>query len=585
MARNKGRKPGDAQKPAPETQPARDVPGPRQEGLAPRPEAGTGATNGASSGPGGSPGPRPEPPRPAPPAGAAAPKPETTRTSAGDRPGAGGPSSGPRTGGPGAADAAAGQTTPPPGPPPAGGSSHRALRNGLIGGVVAGAVAALIVSYLLQPEDAEIDALRTQIAELDQELSAAQAGSEAVQQLAERVDALAEAGGAGALDQELAARLEALEAGPSPTDLNSRLEALEAAVAAAADGDGQGLAAGSLSAIEERLTALENREPPEPGTPAEIAELQTRLGALEEQIASLSAGVTAGAVGDDEGAAVDMAAVEALQARLAALEASMPDPGFAAAVTERLDALAARIDEAEKIETEIAAISGEVSGLDQRLAAVTELAGGVSRGIEELRERVDRLEARMTEAEERAATVSDRREQAATLALITAQIDGAISRSEPYEAPLRNLSALAADDPEVQAAADELAPMAASGVPSLAELRGSFESVAPEIVHRARAPEGDSLIDQAAGNLLRLVTVRPVGANAEGDSPAARVARAEAHLAEGDLAAAVAELEALEGPPAEAAADWLARARSRLAAQKALARLHDRTTGLLTAAP
>ena len=66
-------------------------------------------------------------------------------------------------------------------------------------------------------------------------------------------------------------------------------------------------------------------------------------------------------------------------------------------------------------------------------------------------------------------------------------------------------------------------------------------------MQRARAPEGDSLIDQAAGNLLRLVTVRPVGADVEGDDAAARVARAEARLAEGDLAAAVAEVEALEG--------------------------------------
>jgi hypothetical protein len=76
--------------------------------------------------------------------------------------------------------------------------------------------------------------------------------------------------------------------------------------------------------------------------------------------------------------------------------------------------------------------------------------------------------------------------------------------------------------------------------------------------------------------------VRPVGADVEGEDPAARVARAEAHLATGDLAAAVAELEALEGPAADAAADWLAKAKSRLAATATLDRLHARTTELLT---
>jgi hypothetical protein len=110
-------------------------------------------------------------------------------------------------------------------------------------------------------------------------------------------------------------------------------------------------------------------------------------------------------------------------------------------------------------------------------------------------------------------------------------------------------------------------------VPSLPELRNAFERSANEIVHTAQAPDGDGLLDQAAGNLMRLVTVRPVGADVEGDGAAARVARAEAALAEGDLAAAVAELEGLQGPAAEAAAPWLA---------EALAALQERTTRLLS---
>ena len=227
---------------------------------------------------------------------------------------------------------------------------------------------------------------------------------------------------------------------------------------------------------------------------------------------------------------------------------------------------------------------GRIEGLASQIDGLTEQIRGLSERNDGLRAEVADLSTKVAETQDRLAATNDRREQAAALALLTNQIGTAVAQSRGYEAPLRSLTALGQDDAAVRAAADELAPSAASGVPSLAQLRRSFEDVAPEIVRSARAPEGDSLIDQAAGNLLRLVTVRPVGADVEGDDPAARVARAEAHLAAGDLAAAVAEVEALEGRAAEAAAGWLADAKRRLAASAALDRLQTRTSELLTPA-
>jgi uroporphyrinogen-III synthase len=81
---------------------------------------------------------------------------------------------------------------------------------------------------------------------------------------------------------------------------------------------------------------------------------------------------------------------------------------------------------------------------------------------------------------------------------------------------------------------------------------------------------------------MRLVTVRPVGDDVRGDTAEARVARAEAALDKGDLAAAVAELDQLEGRPAEAAADWLSRAKARLGADQAVAGLRAQATDLLS---
>jgi hypothetical protein len=83
-------------------------------------------------------------------------------------------------------------------------------------------------------------------------------------------------------------------------------------------------------------------------------------------------------------------------------------------------------------------------------------------------------------------------------------------------------------------------------------------------------------MDRAWARLRSVVTVRPVGGDVAGDSPEARLARAEARLDEGDLASAVGELEGLQGTAAEAAAPWLAGARARAAADEAIARLRER---------
>jgi hypothetical protein len=77
------------------------------------------------------------------------------------------------------------------------------------------------------------------------------------------------------------------------------------------------------------------------------------------------------------------------------------------------------------------------------------------------------------------------------------------------------------------------------------------------------------------------VTVRPVGENAEGDGPLAHLARGEAKLKSGDLAAAAAEIGALQGKPADAAAAWLNGAKARLAQDQASTTLDQTATALL----
>jgi hypothetical protein len=197
---------------------------------------------------------------------------------------------------------------------------------------------------------------------------------------------------------------------------------------------------------------------------------------------------------------------------------------------------------------------------------------------------VQALQGRVAANEAQIATAGDERGRAATLTLLAGQVEAAVDQAGGYEAPLESLRALGADDPAVNEVVAQLAPAAASGVPSLAALRQSFETTASRIVHAGPAPGGEGVLERAADSLMRLVTVRPVGADVEGDGAPARVARAEAKLTAGDLAGAVAELEGLEGPEAEAAAPWLAQAKARLAVESALDRLRTHTTGLLAQA-
>ncbi len=425
-----------------------------------------------------------------------------------------------------------------------------------------------MLGYLLRQDDgAELASLRGQVEQLAASLEDLRGGGADLDQLAGRIDALEQAA-PPAIDEELQSRLAALEqAAPSAPDeeLQARLDALEQM-------------APSAAGLADRIAALETSLAEGAQAPA----ADERIQALQNELAELSATVAAQALGEGDATASDLAVIETLQARLGALEASVPDAAIAADLRLRLDALAQRVDALVPLAQQSAGNQSRLEDLASRIDGLEEQIQGLLEHGDAARAEVEGLVSRLSATEDRIAATGDRREQAAALALLTSQIDSAVAQSRGYDAPLRGLSALGADDEVVRAAAAELEPSASAGVPSLAQLRRSFEQVAREVVQSARAPEGDSLIDQAAGNLLRLVTVRPVGADVEGDDAAARVARAEAHLADGDLAAAVAEVEALEGAAAEAAASWLAEARTRLAVSAALDRLQTRTGELLT---
>ena len=166
-----------------------------------------------------------------------------------------------------------------------------------------------------------------------------------------------------------------------------------------------------------------------------------------------------------------------------------------------------------------------------------------------------------------------RRSSAAAVLLAVGQLREALANAMPYDSEWRSLKALAGNDAEVASALEILKPSAVTGIPTLPMLTARLANQAPAIVRAQVLPEQQSWWRQTLDRLASLVTIEREDGNAAGSSPAAIIARAQGALADGDLARAITELEGLTGGPAEQAAPWIADAKARLAAGKAVSEL------------
>jgi uroporphyrinogen-III synthase len=241
-----------------------------------------------------------------------------------------------------------------------------------------------------------------------------------------------------------------------------------------------------------------------------------------------------------------------------------------------------------------AALSDQMSALEQRLAALTESVKGFDSRIgqieQEQREDADPARLATLTAENRRlgqelarlqeavgaldAALGERGEQRRgdSLVLALGQLRELMSRGAPYAAALATMRSLAAEDQTVLQQLATLEPAADRGVPTRARLREQFDSVAAEAVRIDRVGQAGGWWRPIAERLSSLINWRRVDA-VEGDNAEAIIARAEQRLGADDLAGAIAELERLQGPAAAAMQGWLADARARAAADAAVARL------------
>jgi len=216
---------------------------------------------------------------------------------------------------------------------------------------------------------------------------------------------------------------------------------------------------------------------------------------------------------------------------------------FSAQTQELKDALAEERQRSERQATQIAMLR---ESLEQALAERD--AQGASAGTAPQSEGPDPQEGDFQ--------TTDRHREASALALFALQ--RAADRGDGFAGELANLRGINPGAP----ALSRLEGYADGGAPTIAALTASFEPAAEKCLAASIKARASGPMSRVMANLGAAISVRPATPQA-GDTPAAILSRAEARLENGDLTAALTQLDALDGPAAEAFAPWLAAARRR----------------------
>jgi len=289
----------------------------------------------------------------------------------------------------------------------------------------------------------------------------------------------------------------------------------------------------------------------------------------------------------------EIAALSSRIETLAARPAPLPDQGGLGA---RIDRLTAAIGEAEQrlasIEKRPEPKAPDLSSVNQRAAAIEgtlkELRGGLTdlkRMAQQAPEAaspksVDQLVGRIGGLEDRIAALLAARAAQPTNAALAMEIvslnalAGALRAGQPFA---KELDAARSQLGERASGLAPLETFAAKGLPTLEALRQQFSVFAPKILSGPE-PSGN-FFERLLTNAGRLVQVRPVGKPA-GNSVGAIVARAETKLGRGDLSGAISEVESLPEAERAVAAEWLASAKQRRDAERAIHQLSEASLAL-----
>lgn len=160
--------------------------------------------------------------------------------------------------------------------------------------------------------------------------------------------------------------------------------------------------------------------------------------------------------------------------------------------------------------------------------------------------------------------------KAAALLLTMTQLRSTLNRpGESFASDLGLLRNLVGDEnTDLMASIDKLSPHADAGVLTPAGLSEELKSLTGEIVVASLQGEDVSFQERAKARLNSVFQVEKDGELVTGTPTQAAVVKAQDALAQGDLAAAITQMQGLDGPAAAAVAPWLDKAKATLIAQQ-----------------
>ena len=399
-----------------------------------------------------------------------------------------------------------------------------------------------------------------QLQKLTQQLSAA---TQRVEQLEQKNSQLA----------EVAANLQKL--GSDTKSLEQKL-----AQRPSVDAD----AAQRLQRLEESLKGLAAvAQTPEGQQVPEIARLSDRINEFETALQGLRKSIAPEIIAE-----VNKETQAAVEARLA--EARKSEARTGELIDQLRNANTKVTTELEAIKTGEAklmqlmdAVRAETAKLDQSLTKARGDTGSLKSDIDALKSEMsaqlknytrpsdlksafEPVEKRLGEIDQRLASVvkaeSERQTSAQRIlvALELGNLKRALDAGRAYAPELAQVERVAKGKLD-------LAPLQAhaeKGVPTVAALQAKFGDVVTQVLEAEQASKQGSLVDSLLTSAKSVVQIRRVGANVEGTTPEAVLARAEAHLKAGNLEQALVAASRSVGvcagatrehPPREAASE------------------------------
>lgn len=306
------------------------------------------------------------------------------------------------------------------------------------------------------------------------------------------------------------------------------------------------------------------------------AEMTVRLDDLEKRLRALSAtAAERPAAGAPSSSTPDPAIaelrrkVEALESRPTSAPAADPAPPAPTVAAPNPD----QEREISSLKLEIATLRNALQSLDQAVSGQRDQAKVLADAVDKARSEVSARGA----GEQKALAAAN----ASAVIGIAARLNAALDSDLPFAADLKLLAPLAQNDAKLGEIVAALQPYAQSGVSSRTTLAATFPAMAKAAL--ADDVADDSFGERLMGKIRNLVSLRRVGADVQGDSVEAKLARAEAAVEAGDLGKAVELVKSMPPQTARATAGWLSRAENYLAAKRAIDQLAAQAVALLGA--